>query len=170
MLWDKKNVKNDKRQKGQKGDEGICSKPEEGMPRKQRWSFYSRNDEYVVNKLREGKANAATGTGWGFFDKYFIFLWIIGFIDALDGVQGKGYSRKLVGITKLILSYSTKILLGLNSLNKVPALLFKEIALLQLIGFTAIEIKEGVCKRGKGKSQPIFGSGSIGVMIFFKHT
>ncbi len=119
------------------------------------WRFHLRDDVYVAKKLREGKATAAAGTGWGFFDRFYIFLWHIGFIDMLDGVEGKGYRRKLVSITKLLLSYSTKILIGLSSLNKVTSLLFKEVSLLKLIGFTATEIKEGVCKRGKGKSLPI---------------
>jgi len=48
-----------------------------------------------------------------------------------------------------------KILLGISSMNKIPALLFREIALLSMIGFTATQIKNGSCKRGKGKSIPI---------------
>jgi len=48
-----------------------------------------------------------------------------------------------------------KILLGISSANKIPLLLFREIALLQMIGFAATHIKEGSCNRGKGKSAPI---------------
>ena len=40
-------------------------------------------------------------------------------------------------------------------MNKIPDLLFREVSLLKLIGFTAIQIKEGSCRRGKGGSIPI---------------
>jgi len=122
---------------------------------KNKWKFHFRNEKHVAQKLREGKATCGAGTGWGFFDIFYIFLWNIGFFTIAEKIKGKGYKRVLVPITKLLLTYSIKILLGISSLNKVPSLLFREIALLQLIGFTALEIKQGVCKRGKGKSQPM---------------
>lgn len=122
---------------------------------KARWKFYSRNEKKVAQELREGRATCGAGTGWGFFDKFYIFLWNLGFFSIAERIEGKGYERVLISLAKLLLTYSIKILLGISSLNKVPYLLFREIALLQLIGFTALEIKEGVCKRGKGKSQPI---------------
>jgi len=122
---------------------------------KARWKFYSRNERKVAQALREGRATCGAGTGWGFFDKFYIFLWNLGFFSIAEKIKGKGYERVLISLAKLLLTYSIKILLGISSLNKVPYLLFREIALLQLIGFTALEIKEGVCKRGKGKSQPI---------------
>ena len=40
-------------------------------------------------------------------------------------------------------------------MNKIPDLLFREVSLLKLIGFTAAQIKEGSCKKGKGGSIPI---------------
>lgn len=40
-------------------------------------------------------------------------------------------------------------------MNKIPNLLFREVALLSMIGFTATQIQNGCCKRGKGKSVPI---------------
>jgi Transposase DDE domain len=122
---------------------------------KAKWKFYCRNEKKVAQELREGRATCGAGTGWGFFDKFYIFLWNLGFFVILEKIEGEGYERVLISITKLLLTYSIKILLGITSLNKVPYLLFREIALLQLIGFTALEIKEGVCKRGKGKSQPM---------------
>lgn len=119
-----------------------------------RWQFYFRDEKYVAKRFQQGKADFVTGTGWGFFDRFYTFLWSIGFFSILN-VAGKGYSRQMLAITKLLLTYSIKILLGISSLNKVPALLFREIALMKLIGFTAQELQYGICKRGKGKSQPM---------------
>ena len=54
----------------------------------------------------------------------------------------------MLPLTKLIITYSVKILLGISSMNKIPNLLFREVALLSMIGFTATLDKERlVCKR-----------------------
>jgi len=119
------------------------------------WRFHFRDDKKVAKAIREGKTDLITGTGWGFFDKFFSFLWVIGFFKVVERINGEGYQRKMLGIVKLLNTYAIKVLLGIGSMNSVPSLLFKEIGLLKLIGFTATEIKEGICKRGKGKSRPI---------------
>jgi hypothetical protein len=41
----------------------------------------------------------------------------------------------------------------IDSVNKIPHVLFGDIGLLMTLGWTAIQIKEGVCKRGKGKHE-----------------
>ena len=61
----------------------------------------------------------------------------------------------MLPVVILITTYSMKILLGISSMNKIPSLLFREIALLSMIGFTATQTKNGSCDRGKGKSTPI---------------
>lgn len=61
----------------------------------------------------------------------------------------------MIPVVMLITTCSVKILLGISSMNKIPSLLFREIALLSMIGFTATQIKNGSCNRGKGKSIPI---------------
>lgn len=119
------------------------------------WRFHIRDDRKIAQKVREGKIDIITGTGWGFFDLFFGFLYILGFFKVISEIEGKGYQRKLLTITKLILTYSVKVLLGIGSMNQIPQLLFKEVGLLKLIGFDATQIKEGICKRGKGKSRPM---------------
>jgi hypothetical protein len=48
----------------------------------------------------------------------------------------------------LILTYQLKIFLGIGSINLVPTKLFREIALLQLIGYTTTQMQVGFCERG----------------------
>jgi hypothetical protein len=118
------------------------------------WKFYERNDKKVARLVREGFLETITGTGWGFLDTFFAFLNVIGFFDIID-IEAKGYRRVLIPLVRLITTYSVKILLGISSMNKIPDLLFREVSLLKLIGFTALQIKEGSCKRGKGGSIPV---------------
>ncbi|MCX6383038.1 MAG: transposase [Actinobacteria bacterium] len=124
------------------------------MDEKLNWKFCERNDRKVAGLVREGSLEAITGTGWGFLDKFFSFLYEIGFFKIID-IPGRGYKRILIPLVRLITTYSVKILLGISSMNKIPDLLFREVSLLKLIGFTAQQIKEGSCKRGKGSSIPI---------------
>jgi len=99
--------------------------------------------------------------GWGFLDKFIIFLEDVGFLTALD-VDGKGYSRKLITIAKLLLTYEVKVLLGIKSMNQVPQMLFGDIGLMMMIGFTAEQIKKGHCKRGKGKANKPMHKDTLG--------
>jgi hypothetical protein len=118
------------------------------------WRLHKRDDRKVAASVRAGDIDTITGTGWGFLDKFFCFLYAVGFFDIVD-IRSAGYQRIMLPLAVLITTYSVKILLGISSMNKIPALLFREIALLSLIGFTATQIKNGSCNRGKGKSFPI---------------
>lgn len=117
--------------------------------------YYERDDRKVARMIREGKTDFITGTGWALLDKFFIFSEEIGFYVVLKKVKGEGYERTMVALVRLLTTYSAKVLLGIAYLRQVPAFLFKDIGLLKRIGFTAIQIKEGICKRGKGKSRPM---------------
>jgi len=43
-----------------------------------------------------------------------------------------------------VLLYGTRILLGINSTNALPALLFSDVAVMTLIGFNAYLVERGV--------------------------
>ena len=94
------------------------------MDEKLNWKFYERNDKKVARLVREGGLDTITGTGWGFLDKFFAFLNEIGFFKIID-TPGRGYTRILVPVARLITTYSVKILLGISSMNKIPDLLFQ---------------------------------------------
>ena len=97
------------------------------------WKFHQRNDRKVARAVREGNVDTITGTGWGFLDNFFYFLYSIRFLKIID-IKSVGYKRIMLPLVVLITTYSMKILLGISSMNKIPALLFREIALLSMIG------------------------------------
>jgi len=53
----------------------------------------------------------------------------------------------------MILTYEVKQLMGISSMNQLEEHLFRDTALLKIIGFTARQIQEGFCRRGEGKRQ-----------------
>jgi len=117
--------------------------------------YYERNDIEVARMIRAGETDFVSGTGWALLDKFFIFMEEISFSDVLREVKGEGYERTMVTLVRLLTTYSVKVLLGIAHLRQVPVFLFKDTGLLRRIGFTATQIREGICKRGKGKSKPM---------------
>ncbi len=117
--------------------------------------YCERDDRKVAKDIREGKTDIASGTGWALMDEFFIFMQEIGFFKLLGKVEGEGYKRIMVALIRLLMTYSAKVLLGIAHLRQVPDLLFKEVSLLKMIGFTAVELRDGICNRGKGKSNPM---------------
>ena len=111
--------------------------------------YHERNDREVAKRIRAGETDFITGTGWALLDKFFVFLREIGFYNVLEKTEGEGYQRIMVTLVRLLTTYSAKVLLGIAPLRQVPMLLFKDVGLLKQIGFTASEISEGICKRGK---------------------
>ena len=126
-----------------------------GSERQLLYRYYERNDIEVARKIRTGETDFVSGTGWALLDKFFIFMEEIGFYSVLEGVKGEGYERIMVTLVRLLTTYSAKVLLGIEHLRQVPVFLFKDTGLLKRIGFTATQIREGMCKRGKGKSKPM---------------
>jgi len=116
------------------------------------WQHLTRNQKEVAKRILEGKYEFLQDAGWGFLDKFIIFLKTIGFLEVLN-VDGAGYIRRMITVAKLLLTYQMKILLGISSMNQVPDMLFNDTGLLMLLGFTARQIKYGHCKRSQKKGK-----------------
>jgi hypothetical protein len=118
---------------------------------KSRWQFYERAQKEVYRKLwaRE-KPEAVVGAGWGLLDHFFIFLFSLGFFARVD-FRPKTVKRIMIPTVLMILTYEVKQLTGVSSMNQLEEHLFRDVALLKIIGFTARQIQEGFCQRGKGK-------------------
>ena len=118
---------------------------------KSSWQFYERAQQEVYKKLQaRERPQAVVGAGWGFLDHFFIFLFSLGFFARVD-FRLKRAKRVMVPTLLLILTYEVKRLLGIASMNQLEEHLFRDTALLKIIGFTARQIQEGFCQRGKGK-------------------
>lgn len=114
------------------------------------WNHLTRNQKEVARRIMEGQYRMLKQGGWGFLDRFFIFMKAIGFWATLD-VDGQGYKRRLITVAKLILTYDLKVLLGISSMNQVPQTLFSDVGLMLMLGYTAEQIKNGHCNRGSGK-------------------
>jgi hypothetical protein len=101
----------------------------------------------VARRLTTGRIDLVTISGWGFVSSFLAFLDELRFFALLD-LEGKGFQRVLIPIARLLMTYELKILLGIGSINLVPTKLFREIALLRLIGYTTPQMQVGFCQRG----------------------
>jgi Transposase DDE domain len=115
--------------------------------RYQAWRHLTRDQHEVARRLVAGQIDLVTISGWGFVSSFLAFLDELEFFAVLD-LEGKGFHRVLIPIARLVLTYQLKILLGIASINLVPTKLFREIALLRLIGYTTTQMQVGFCQRG----------------------
>jgi hypothetical protein len=115
------------------------------------WQVYERAQKEVYRKLRaRERPQAVVGAGWGFLDHFFIFLFSLGFFARVDFRPAR-VKRVMVPTLLMILTYEVKQLVGISSMNQLEEHLFRDTALLKIIGFTARQIQEGFCQRGQGK-------------------
>jgi hypothetical protein len=118
---------------------------------KSRWQFYERAQREIYRKLKvRERPEAVVGAGWGFLDHFFIFLLSLGFFARVD-FRPKRVKRVMIPTVLMILTYEMKQLMGISSMNQLEEHLFRDTALLKIIGFTARQIQDGFCHRGKGK-------------------
>jgi len=101
----------------------------------------------VATRLAQGQVDFVTLSSWSFLTPFLAFLEEMRFYALLD-LPGQGFCRVMIPVARLILTYQLKVLLGIGSINLVPATLFRERALLKLIGYTTIQLQAGCCRRG----------------------
>lgn len=146
-----------KSQKGQaKEREQQRQKKIENQRRKSRGMSHgprpTRNQKEVAKRLLAGEVSMVGGTGWSFVGPFLAFMGEIGFYEMIQ-VDGERFMRKMMAVSLLILTYEVKVLLGLSGMNCVGKTLFREIALLKLVGYTSQQLQEGFCQRGYGDKQ-----------------
>src|SRR5215210_5722311 len=119
--------------------------------RKQRsyqpWRRLTRDQQAVAERLTAGQVDLVTVSGWGIVEQWLAFLEELAFFALLD-LEGSGFQRVMIPLARVLLTYQVKILLGIGSINLVPTRLFRDIALLKLIGYTTTQIAAGFCQRG----------------------
>ena len=108
----------------------------------------------MARRLTAGQVTLVTVSSWGFVGNFLSFLDEIGFC-ALLGIEGRGFRRVMIPIARLIMTYQLKVLLGIGSINLVPTKLFRQAALLKLIGYTEAKMAVGFCQRGNLPSGPM---------------
>jgi hypothetical protein len=112
----------------------------------------TRNQHEVAKRLLAGEVAMVGGTGWSFVEPFLAFLGEVGFFEILR-VDGEKFVRQMAEISLLILTYEVKVLLGLSGMNCIGTTLFRQVALLKLIGYTRAQLHEGFCQRGHADKQ-----------------
>lgn len=113
-----------------------------------------RNQVHIAKQLMAGEVPLVCATAWGYVDQLLTFMHLIGFFTVLD-IDGQRFERKIVSVCQLLATYELKIILGIVSINQVAPKLFREKALLRLVGYTTQQLQGGICQRGYGDSKPM---------------
>jgi hypothetical protein len=86
-------------------------------------------------------------------DDFLHFLQAIGVLTLLQEAHGAAIQRTMLPFVQYVLLYGVKTLFGIESMNALPSLLFSDEAVMQLVGFNAQQVRQGICQRGVTKRQ-----------------
>src|SRR5437660_5547354 len=114
------------------------------------WQVAWRDDTKVGQALYAGETIEEMHhlSDAGMLDEFFVFLKDLGMLDAFEQVTQSGVQRTLVPTVQFVLLYFLKVLLGGESMNELPRVLFSDLALMELVGFNAHQCESGLTKRG----------------------
>src|SRR5947209_13637807 len=135
-------------------EKSTAKPPEERSVVQQRlnWQVACRDDTKVGQALYAGEAIEEMHqlSDAGLLDEFFVFLKDLGMLEAFEQVSQSGVQRTLVPTVQFVLLYFLKVLLGAESMNELPRVLFSDLALMELVGFNAHQCENGLTKRGDG--------------------
>jgi len=119
------------------------------------WEVARRDDTRVARRLyRKQEVDGVYRLDAGaVLDDFFHFLDQIGVLALLAEVHGAAMQREMGPYVQYVLLYGLKTLFGIESMHALPALLFSDAALMQLVGFNAQQVRQGGCQRGAAKRQ-----------------
>jgi len=141
----------------------TCGEIEEHIIRKLSWAMAGRDDNKVAKYIHEkrqmdGVYNMEDG---GLLDGFYEWMDKGKIIELLKKISPAGVTRVMIPFFQFVLLYFLKTLFGVESMNSLPNLLFSNCAAMNLVGFNAHQIENGVCKRGKDRRKHKQGSGPI---------
>jgi Transposase DDE domain len=119
------------------------------------WEVARRDDARIARRLyRKQLVDGVYRLDEGaVLDDFFHFLDQIGVMALLAEVHGAAVQREMLPFIPYVLLYSLKTLCGIESIKALPVLLCSDEALMQLVGFNAQQVRDGVCQRGVAKRQ-----------------
>jgi hypothetical protein len=114
------------------------------------WQTARRDDQRVAQAIHSGQEIDAMHelSEAGLLDEWFAFLEEVGVMQEIEGLPLPGVERVLIPAVQLVLLYLLKVLFGVESMNALPSHLFSNVGLMQLIGFNATQVHNGLTKRG----------------------
>jgi hypothetical protein len=119
------------------------------------WQVASRDDVRVAQALYAGEEIEEMHelSEAGLRDEFFAFLEDSGMMAVFEQQHLPTVQRVLIPTVQFVLLYLLKVLFGAASMNELPRVLFSNVALMELIGFNARQIEEGLTKRGERQRQ-----------------
>ena len=119
------------------------------------WQLAWRDDRGVAQALYGGEEIEEMHelSEAGLLDEFFVFLEQVGMMAVLEQMHLPGVRRVLVPTVQFVLLYLLKVLFGGQSMNELPSWLFSNVALMELVGFNARQVEEGLTKRGDAQRQ-----------------
>jgi hypothetical protein len=119
------------------------------------WEVSRRDDARVARRLcRKQEVDGVYRLDEGaVLDEFFHFLQSTGVMALLEQVHGAAIQREMVPYVQYVLLYGLKTLFGIESMNALPPLLLSDEALMQLVGFNAQQVRQGICQRGATQRQ-----------------
>ena len=119
------------------------------------WQLALRDDAQVAQALYAGEEIEELHelSEAGLLDEFFVFLKDIGMMTVLEEQELAGVQRVLIPTVQFLLLYLLKVLFGGQSMNELPRVLFSHAALMELIGFNARQVEQGLTKRGDAQRQ-----------------
>jgi hypothetical protein len=117
------------------------------------WKLACRDDAKVAQGLYAGEAidEMHELSDAGLLDEFFVFLEELGMIQAFEQMSLPGAKRMLIPTVQFVLLYVLKVLVGGQSMNELPRVLFSNVVLMELVGFNAHQCANGLTKRGEAQ-------------------
>jgi len=116
------------------------------------WKRAQRDDAEVAKEVYSTQTmDAVYGMGdITLVDELFYYIREhLGLLDKWEKIQPNSIQRVLIPFHYYLMVYLLKIVYGICYLEPVADVLFKNQALMRLVGFNAYQIEHGSCKRGK---------------------
>jgi hypothetical protein len=119
------------------------------------WEVARRDDARVARRLyRKQEVEGVYRLDEGaVLDDFFHFLQAIGVMPLLEQVHGAAIQREMLPFVQYVVLYGLKTWFGIESMHALPSLLFSDEAVMQLVGFNAQQVRQGICQRGATKRQ-----------------
>src|SRR5712691_10384726 len=136
--------------KGAKKERSEEPRPPSAVMERLNWQLAWRDDARVAQALYAGEEIEEMHqlSEAGLLDEFFVFLEEIGMMAVLERLELPGVQRVLIPTVQFVLLYLLKVLFGGQSMNELPQVLFSNLALMELVGFNARQVEEGLTKRG----------------------
>jgi len=113
------------------------------------WHFAERDDSFVGQALVNGTGVDAVHTldEAGLLDGFFVFLQETKVLSHWQSFHLEAVQRVFLPAIAFVLLYGVRVLFGIGSTNALPQLLFSNVAVMSLIGFTAYQVAHGLSQR-----------------------